>query len=281
LKVYEESKEGEADNNSDPKQNILPELKEKDRLNLVSIDPNQHFTQPPPRYSEATLIKTLEELGIGRPSTYAPTLSTLKDREYVDIEERRLIPQEIGFVVNDLLVAHFPDIVNTSFTANMENELDNVADGDVAWQKVIKKFWDPFSKQLEEKSDKIDKVKLPEKTTGEACPECGKELVYKRSRFGEFIACSGWPECKYKPEQKKAVKTLGIKCPEQGCTGEVIEKRTKRGKIFYGCSEWAKTKCGFASWDKPVEQPCPQCGSLMVEKKDKTKCTKCDYTVSQ
>jgi DNA topoisomerase-1 len=277
LKVYEESKEAE-DANGDSKANILPELSEGDKLKLVSIDPNQHFTQPPPRYSEATLIKTLEELGIGRPSTYAPTLSTLKEREYIEITDRKLVPQDIGFVVNDMLVAHFANIVNTSFTAKMENELDQVADGDIAWQKVVGHFWDPFSKQLEETSDKIEKVKLPEKTTGEVCPECGKELVYKRSRFGEFIACSGWPECKYKPEQKRAAKTLGIKCPEKECEGEIIEKRTKRGKIFYGCSEWSKTKCGFASWDKPVEQPCPQCGGLMVEKRDKNKCTKCDYS---
>ena len=266
-KVYEESKAREEQE----EKNVLPELDKGEKLKLVSLTPNQHFTLAPPRYSEASLIKVLEEEGIGRPSTYAPTLSTLKDRGYIDVIDRKLHPKEIGFIVNDLLVENFSNIINLSFTAQMEKEFDEIAEGDVAWQEVIKHFWDPFSKQLEEKQDTIKKVEMPVQMTDEICPDSGHPMIIKQGRYGEFMACSGWPECKF---TKPLVKDLGVKCPD--CQeGDIIERRTKKGRIFYGCSTFPK--CKFASWDKPATKPCPDCEGLMVEKGKTLRCIKCGH----
>jgi len=266
-KVYEESHAREEEE----EKRILPEIEIGEMLKLLDLLPNQHFTQPPPRYSEASLIKVLEEEGIGRPSTYAPILSTLKDREYVQIIDRKLIPQEIGFIVSDLLTENFSNIINITFTAQMEKELDDVAEGETKWQDVIKHFWDPFSKQLAEKSETIERVEIPPELVEEKCPECGKQLAIKKGRFGTFLACSGWPDCKF---TKPFSIPLNIKCPK--CNeGDIVEKKSRKGKIFFGCSRWPE--CDFASWDKPVDKKCPKCQTLMVEKGKKIVCSNCKY----
>jgi DNA topoisomerase-1 len=225
---------------------MLPELSDGDECELIKLDPQQKFTKPPARYSEASLIKTLEEFGIGRPSTYAPTISTIKDRGYVRIEERYFIPEEIGFIVNDMLVKNFPDIVNVEFTAKMEEELDEVADGERDWKEPVKEFWGPFEKELETAGDKIEKVNLDE-ATDEVCEKCGKPMVIKYGRFGKFLACTGFPECK---NAKPIKQTTGQKCPE--CEeGDMVIKKTKRGKTFYGCSRYPD--CKWAAWKLPKE----------------------------
>lgn len=232
-------------------ENDLPELKEKEKLELVKLSPNQHFTEPPPRYSEATLVKILEEYGIGRPSTYAPIISTIQSRNYVSKnEQKKFTPTEIGFMVNDLLVDHFPEIVDVNFTAKMEENLDEIAEGKIKWAPVIKEFYGPFHKNLEEKYEKVEK-KNTEEETDEICEKCGKPMVIKYGRFGKFLACSGFPECKNAKPIKKELKTIGMKCPT--CKeGDVIIKRTKRGRIFYGCSRWPE--CDYASWKNPMEE---------------------------
>ncbi len=232
-------------------ENELPELKEKEKLELVKLAPSQHFTEPPPRYTEASLVKALEEYGIGRPSTYAPTISTIQTRNYVEKnEQRKFAPTEIGFIVNDLLVEHFPEIVDINFTANMEEKLDEIAEGKIKWTPVIKNFYGPFHKNLEEKYEKVEKKNTEEKTE-EVCEKCGKPMVIKYGRFGKFLACSGFPECKNAKPIKKEPETIGMKCPI--CKeGDVIIKRTKRKRIFYGCSRWPE--CNFASWKNPMEE---------------------------
>lgn len=226
------------------KETKLPNLSEGDECELVKIDPQQKFTKPPARYSEASLIKTLEENGIGRPSTYAPTLSTIKDRGYVRLENRYFAPEEEGFVVNDMLVENFPEIVNVEFTAKMEEELDEVAEGKIEWKKPIREFWEPFSKEIEEKHETIEKVNM-DVETDEKCEKCGKPMVIKTGRFGKFMACTGFPECK---NTKTIKNTTGQKCPE--CKeGDVVIKRTKRGKTFWGCSRFPE--CNWASWKAP------------------------------
>jgi len=266
LSTYEESKAREEKKED----SALPVLRIDETLKLIKIEPIQHFTQPPARYSEASLIKILEEKGIGRPSTYAPTLSTIKERGYIDIVDRKLLPKEIGFIVNDLLTENFPNIINLDFTAKMEKDFDNIANGNIKWQEIISKFWNPFSRQLEEKKETIERVKIPIQKTNEICPDCSKTMIIKHGKFGDFLACSGWPECKY---TKPIIESLKIKCPN--CIeGEIIKKRTKKGRIFYGCSTWPK--CKFASWYKPIDTPCKKCGGLMVEKGKKLQCIKCN-----
>ncbi len=226
----------------------LPGLEPKEKLNLIELTPNQHFTQPPPRFSEASLVKTLEKHGIGRPSTYAPIISTVQDRGYVEKFERRYLkPTETGFLVNDLLVEHFPTIVDIGFTAKMEGELDEIAEGSTKWQPVIKEFYEPFAKNLEEKYEAVEKHEVSE-TTDEVCEKCGKPMVIKLGRFGKFLACSGFPECKNAKAIKRALELIGMKCPK--CMeGDIIVKRTRRGKIFFGCSRYPD--CDFASWTDP------------------------------
>jgi DNA topoisomerase-1 len=226
----------------------LPDLEPKEKLNLIELTPNQHFTQPLPRFSEASLVKTLEKHGIGRPSTYAPIISTVQDRGYVEKFERRFLkPTETGFLVNDLLVEHFPQIVDIGFTAKMEEELDEIAEGSTKWQPVIKEFYEPFAKNLAEKYEVVEKHEVAE-TTDEVCEKCGKPMVIKLGRFGKFLACSGFPECKNAKAIKKVLELIGMKCPK--CMeGDIIVKRTRRGKIFFGCSRWPE--CDYASWTDP------------------------------
>ncbi len=266
--LYSEGKDeaGEEDGKA-----TLPPLAKDDPLKLLKLIPEQHFTQPPPRYTEATLIKAMEEVGIGRPSTYAPTLSTLQDREYVKKDQGRLHPQEIGFVVNDMLAEHFSNIINLGFTARMEEELDEVATGKREWAPVIKDFYGPFDATVEKAHQNAPRVEMKPETTGEVCPTCGKPLVVKMGRFGKFVACSGYPECKF---TKKHVKSTGVKCPE--CGKEILERMSKKKKIFYGCSGYPDCKVTLPR--RPVPTPCPTCGGLMtVQAKNKVKCTKCDY----
>jgi len=254
----------------------LPDLEKNDKLNLLKLDSIQHFTEPPARYTEASLIKILEKYGIGRPSTYAPTLATIQTRNYVEKnEQKRFVPTEIGTIVNDVLVKNFPEIVDIDFTAKMEKELDLVAEGNNEWQKTCGDFWKPFSKNLEEKYIKVQKSDLIQKTD-KVCPKCGSAIIERYGRFGKFYACSKFPDCKYTESMENKNKDLGIKCPK--CKeGDIVLRKTKRGKIFYGCNKFPK--CDFALWDKPVNEFCPKCDSILVEKSKKIICSNkdCDY----
>lgn len=268
ITLYSESKDEE-----DTEVKVtLPQLAKGDVLNLLGVFPEQRFTQPPPRYTEATLVKTLEQYGIGRPSTYAPTISTIQEREYVTKEKGVFIPTELGFATNDLLVEHFPDIINVKFTADMENELDDIADNERQWPSVIKDFYEPFQKDLQEANQTAQRVKLTDEPTGDMCPQCGKPLVIKSGRFGKFIACSGYPQCKF--TQPFIVKT-GVKCPEPDCGGDIIQRVNKKGRAFYGCSKYPK--CKFIINFKPLSQACPQCGSLLTLHGKQAWCYKCEY----
>ena len=257
----------------------LPLLSKEDILKLLKLQGLQSFTQPPPRYTEATLIKTLEDKGIGRPSTYAPIISTIQERNYIiKNEQKKFQPTRIGFLVNDLLVEHFPKIVNIDFTAEMEGNLDNIAKAKVNWVPVIREFYDPFVENLKKKRQEVSKENLAvNRQTNEICPECKEgKLVIRISRFGEFYACSNFPKCRYK---KHISKSLNIKCPK--CKeGEIIERKTRSRKIFYGCSRWPD--CDFASWDKPIDKNCPKCGSiLLINKWRKIKCSDKDCAFNQ
>ena len=230
----------------------------------------QHFTKPEPRYTEGSLIKEMESLGIGRPSTYAPIIQTLKDRAYVVMEDKKFVPTEIGIETTDKLQEFFSNIVNVEYTANMENELDEIADGELNNVKVLHEFYDTFEPMVEDAFKNMEKKAAEE--TGENCPECGSPLVKRRGRYGEFVACSNYPTCKYIKKEAKTVVEI-MPCPK--CDGMIVEKKTKRGKIFYGCNHYPK--CDYASWDKPVKK-CPQCGEIMVEKKKEIVCSTCGYT---
>jgi DNA topoisomerase-1 len=244
-------------------ENELPELSEQEILELIKLTPAQHFTQPPARYSEATLIKELEKNGIGRPSTYAPTISTIQDRNYVEKnDQKKFAPTEIGITVNDLLVEHFPRIVDIHFTAEMEEDLDKIADGKKKWVPIIREFYEPFAERLAKKYEEVEK-KMPVEETDKLCPKCGKNLIIRFGRFGKFYACSGFPECKHTDSLEKKQTDLGIKCPK--CIqGDLIQKTTKRKKIFYACNRYPD--CDFALWDKPTGERCDKCDSLLVEK---------------
>lgn len=321
MKVY---LEGRDDDGSSDTEGLLPKLAEGDPLDLVSAKPEQHFTQPPPRYTEASLVKTLEEYGIGRPSTYASIISTIQDRRYVRLEERRFFPEEVGVIVSDLLTAHFPKYVDYNFTAELERELDEIAEGKKERVPVLREFWEPFKALIDQKDKTLKKedvtheqtdqpcpecqqgklvIKLgrfgrfygcsrypecnymaplegseeetqaaQEAAKGEQCPKCSSPMVVKRGRFGVFLACSRYPDCK---GTKPIVKSTGVACPR--CQkGELVEKRTRRGKIFYGCSRYPD--CDFASWQEPVKDPCPKCQGLVTKRgQSKIACTKCDW----
>ncbi|MBI3337456.1 MAG: type I DNA topoisomerase [Candidatus Staskawiczbacteria bacterium] len=243
----------------------LPDLEKNDQLNLIKLNHSQHFTEPPARYNEASLIKTLEKNGIGRPSTYAPTLNTIQTRNYIEKnEQKRFFPTEIGIMVNDVLVENFPEIVDIDFTAKLEKELDEVAAGKDTWVKTCRDFYIPFSKNLKEKYDNVSKKKFAEMPTDRKCPKCNSPLVEKMGRFGRFYGCSKFPDCKHTEPIKD--NGTGIKCPK--CKiGEIISKRTKKGKIFYGCDQFPK--CDFATWDKPIDKMCPECKFILVETKRK------------
>ena len=251
----------------------LPLLKEGEVLSLKELLSLQHFTQPPARYTEATLIKTLEENGIGRPSTYAPTLSTVQDRGYVIKDEhRRLAPTELGLAVNSILVEHFPNIVDVGFTSSMEESLDEIAKGKKEWVPMLQEFYGPFSANLQKKYEEVQKKDLIEVVEDKKCPECKASMVIRFGRYGKFYACSKFPECRHtEPLEKNKPKSLGIACSK--CKkGDIVAKPTKRGKIFYGCSKYPD--CDFALWDKPTGEVCKECGALLIEtKKNKIKCS--------
>jgi DNA topoisomerase-1 len=322
LILYEEARDdSSAPDGSQPdgeQSETLPDLKKGDQLKLLEVLPKQHFTQPPPRYTEATLVKALEENGVGRPSTYASILSTIQEKEYVLLAERKFMPTDLGKLVNELLVAHFPEIMEVEFTASMEQKLDQIEEGEVDWLAVLKKFYGPFHETLLKAEAEMQSVKQriipteipcelcpgkmvirwgkngeflacekfpdckhtrdftrnengelipvqreqPEES-GEICEKCGRPLVYKRGKYGKFLACSGYPEC-------RNIRSLGtgVVCPEEGCDGEIVQKVSKRGKVFYSCNRYPK--CTFALWDKPVSQPCPLCGApFLLEKESK------------
>ena len=313
--------EGHDEDTEEEKEGILPEMSEGQKLKLISITPFQHFTQPPPRFTEASLVKELEADGIGRPSTYSPIIGTIQDRGYVEKEGRMLKPTELGVTVNEQLVKHFPVIMDVEFTAKMEDSLDGILDGSVNWVQTLRDFYEPFEKTLKEAETGMEKIKkeiitdekcpkcgkpvmirsgrfgdfmacsgypqckytkpLPgskeAESTNEVCEKCGKPMVFKRSRFGSFMACSGYPQCK---NIKPILKSTGIKCPK--CGGDIVERKSKRGKIFFSCSNYPK--CKFALWNKPLEEKCPKCGGIMVEKRTKKEAKKmcvneaCEYS---
>jgi DNA topoisomerase-1 len=329
-KVYEvaetDDAKAEAAESAD---RLLPPIEVGEIVKLESVRPEQHFTQPPPRFSEASLVKELEERGIGRPSTYASIMSTIVDRGYVEKREARFFPTELGILVNGLLVESFPEIVNSDFTAKMESDLDKVEEGSVDWRKLLGGFYTPFKDELEKARTEMRDVKREEIATEWVCEKCGKPMVIKWGRNGSFLACQGYPECRNTQEvvknldgtwEKVPVQTtdeicetcgapmtikrgrfgsflactkypeckttkpisLGVKCPRPGCGGFIAEKRSRRGKPFYGCSNWAKKQCDFVAWDKPVPQPCPICNAKFVVKKENKRgimlrCLECDW----
>jgi DNA topoisomerase-1 len=251
----------------------LPDVSEGENLDLMQLLPEQHFTQPPPRFTEATLVKALEEQGIGRPSTYVPTIGTLMARNYVTLEEKKLVPTELGFVVNDLLVEHFPNVFDIGFTSQLESELDDIASGERAWVPTLAQFYGPFTKTLQNAEKTMEKVKIRDEPTDEVCEKCGSPMVIKLGRFGKFMACSAFPECR---NSKPLLTRIGVPCPT--CKeGEVVERRSKKGRKFYGCERFPE--CDFVSWNKPTTQPCPECGAYMVEvgRGNTVKCSSCTY----
>ncbi len=252
LKLYgvkqvaeDEDQKKEEEEDAKSKKQVLPELTENQNLNLLQLLPEQHFTEPPPRYTESSLVKKLEELGIGRPSTYAPTLSTIQDRFYVEKEDKKFKPTILGMTVTDFLVKHFPDVFDYGFTAQMEEQLDEIAEGGRNWQQTIKEFYTPFEKKLELTTETAERVNLPVETVDKECPKCGKQLVVRQGKFGKFLACSGFPDCKHTEQIEQS---SGVKCPKDG--GDVIQRRTKTGRPFWGCKNYPN--CDFATWNKPV-----------------------------
>ncbi len=241
------------------KETVLPEMAEGQELKLLELLPDQHFTQPPPRYNEASLIKTLEEKGIGRPSTYSPIIETIQSRGYVVKESKAFVPTELGFVIVELMINYFPEVIDIDFTVRLEQQLDEIEEGKQDWLKVLKDFYDGYFKErLAVAEQQIEKVEVAPEVSDEACPNCGKQLVYKHGRFGRFLACPAYPECKF---TKKIVKETGVACPLDGAM--IVERRSKKGRIFYGCSNYPE--CNFSVWNKPLHTRCPQCGSLMTE----------------
>ncbi|KRL83857.1 DNA topoisomerase I [Ligilactobacillus apodemi DSM 16634 = JCM 16172] len=265
-KVYAESKR---------KDNVLPELVENDEVLMVKNQPNQHFTLPPARYTEATLIKTLEENGVGRPSTYAPTLNVIQKRYYVKLAARKFEPTELGEIVNTMIEECFPDILNVDFTANLEGQLDEIEEGKQEWVSIIDAFYQPFSNEVKEASEKLAKVTIKDEPAGFNCEICGAPMVVKMGRYGKFYACSRFPDCR---NTQAIIKQIGVKCPVCG-RGEVVERKSKKNRVFYGCSRYPE--CEFVSWDKPVGRNCPKCDHYLVYKKTKqgqqVKCPNGDY----
>ncbi len=247
----------------------LPDLLEGDPLDVIELFPEQHFTQPPYRYSDATLVRALEENGIGRPSTYAPIISTLRQRGYVRREQKQLLPTEIGEIVNDLIVEHFPNVVDLGFTAKMEEQLDEIADGERDWVDVVRGFYEPFAVQLKKAEELMPEVKAEPEQIGRDCPECGSPLLLRHGRFGKFIGCSNFPTCKF---TEPWLEKIGVACPEDG--GDIVIRQTRRGRVFYGCANYPE--CEFTSWKKPLPEKCPECGGMLVaDNKNHTSCIKC------
>ncbi|GAA0435444.1 MAG: type I DNA topoisomerase [Bacillota bacterium] len=271
MKVYIEG----TDDNKKEDNKFLPELSEGMEVTANDIKPNQHFTQPPPRYTEARLVKTMEELGIGRPSTYAPTLDTIQRRGYVSIDNKRFIPTELGSIVSEIMEEFFPKIIDVAFTAKMEGDLDAIEEGKTEWITIIDQFYTDFAKRLEKAEQEMEKIEIKDEPAGIECENCGHEMVYKMGRYGKFLACSNFPECR---NTKPILKEIGVKCPK--CKeGNVVERKSKKRRVFYGCDRFPE--CDFLSWDKPISRPCPKCDNLLVEKKSKKgtqiQCTQCEY----
>jgi DNA topoisomerase-1 len=324
MALYVEGEDNQENGNGEKK---LPSLSEGEILDLLSLTPKQHFTQPPYRFSEATLIKELEERGIGRPSTYATILSTIKDKGYVGLEKGKFSPTELGFVVNDLLVVHFPDILDIEFTAQMEENLDKIEEGQRDWIDTLKEFYRPFQKDLEMAKVSMRDIKREKIPTDAICERCGSKMVKRWGKRGYFLACSSYPKCRYTREVEgneenpvetdarcekcgnlmvvkngkfgrflacsnyptcKSTRSLdtGVRCPQEGCDGILVERRTRKGRTFYSCTNYPR--CTYALWDKPVPEKCPQCGfSFLVEKQGKGGVTKrcpqkeCGYRASE
>lgn len=259
------------------KNSKFPDLEIDQKLKVEDIIPDQHFTQPPSRYTEAALIKVLEELGIGRPSTFAPTIATILARNYVKLEKKSFIPTELGILVNDLLIEYFKDVINEEFTADLEEKLDDIAEGQLAWAKVVDEFYADFSIYLKKADEEIEQIEIEDEVTDIICEKCGRNLVVKHGRFGKFLACPGYPECK---NTKAIVDELNVKCPK--CDGNLVKRKSKRGRVFYGCTKYPE--CDFTSWDEPIEEKCPLCNNYMTTKEVKNqkiiKCSnkECNYS---
>jgi len=274
LVVYEEAKNEDKKTEEEDEMNIrIPaSIVEGQKQELIRLIPEQHFTQPPPRYSEASLVQVLEEFGIGRPSTYAPTLSTIQQRGYVERVDRRLIPTETGILVNDLIIKYFPEIVDFQFTAHMEKDLDKVAEGKAKWEKVMSEFYTPFEVTVRKAQAEMPVTKTGPEPIGRACPECGRELVIRYGRYGKFISCSGFPDCRH---TEAWLEKIGVTCPKDG--GEVVSRKTRKGRIFFGCANYPN--CDFTSWKRPLAQPCPKCsGLLVIANKREAQCVACEET---
>ena len=258
LVLYEEGRDDD-DSDDDKKDTLLPDLSEGEKVKPLEIKPTQHFTQPPPRYTEATLVKTLEEKGIGRPSTYAPIISTIMSRGYVEKEKKYLYPTELGKIVNSLMEEHFKDIVDINFTARMETQLDLVEEGQLEWKNLLDEFYGEFSKTLKAAEERISRVELPVEESDEICEKCGRRMVIKMGKFGKFLACPGFPECR---NAKPIVEEAGVLCPK--CGGKVLIKKTKKGKSYLGCENYPK--CDFSTWETASDKKCPKCGNFMTKK---------------
>ncbi|MDI3522250.1 MAG: topoisomerase [Bacillota bacterium] len=256
--VYEETRDGEGEE----KEAVLPPLVVGEKLTLVRTVPEQHFTQPPPAYTEASLVKTLEEKGIGRPSTYAPTVETILKRGYVTREKKKLKPTELGFLVTDLLSRYFPEIIDVQFTAEMEDKLDRIEEGEAEWRRVVGEFYPAFAEQVRAAKENMEEVHVADEVSDEVCELCGRHMVIKQGRFGKFLACPGFPACR---NTKPLREGTGVKCPQ--CGGEILVKTSRRGRRFYGCENYPE--CRFVTWDTPTEKRCPRCGSLLVRKESR------------
>lgn len=271
MTLYVEAK----DDKDNDKENKLPKLNQGDKVTATQIEPAQHFTQPPPRYTEARLVKTLEELKIGRPSTYAPTIDTIQKRNYVKLESKRFVPTELGEIVYEQVKDYFPEIIDVEFTVNMETLLDKIAEGNIGWRKVIDNFYGSFKLDVARAEEEMEKVEIKDEPAGEDCEVCGAPMVIKMGRYGKFMACSNFPDCR---NTKAIVKTIGVTCPK--CKdGDVVERKSKKNRLFYGCSNYPE--CDFISWDKPIGRDCPKCNHYLMEHKkgrsSQVICSNCDY----
>ena len=252
-----------AESSKKEKDTILPELSAGDMLSLTALDPEQHFTEPPPRYNDASLVKALEDMEIGRPSTYAPIIETIQKRGYVERREKQFRPTELGFIVTDMLGEYFKDIVDAKFTANLEGELDEVADGSLNKNELLQKFYTPFDETLKKAEEIIGTVDLPEEITDIPCDKCGRRMVVKQGRFGKFLACPGFPECR---NAKPLLRDTGVQCPK--CGGKIVERKSRRGRAFYGCGRYPD--CDYTTWDEPQQETCKVCGSFMQKHRYRT-----------
>lgn len=267
--VYEEAKNEDVKTEEEEDVKIPAGIADGQNLELVHLIPEQHFTQPPPRFSEASLVQALEENGIGRPSTYAPTISTIQQRGYVLREEKRLIPTDTGFQVSDLMMQYFPEVVDYNFTAHMEEDLDKIAEGEMQWTEAIREFYTPFAEDIKKAQAEMPVTKSGPEPIGRACPECGKELVIRYGRFGKFISCSGFPECRY---TEPWLEKIGVSCPKDH--GDLVERKTRKGRTFFGCVNYPN--CDFTSWKRPLANPCPKCnGLLVIANKREAQCINC------